>query len=356
MGFLKKILLSVLTLTPFVTSAHEAYVLDQKEFWSGISQPFSLKAFDALLDSHNLHLTIIIVGSILTLMLINFIVRSTYFGDRISKGVEKLSFLGPIIVRLTIATSFFFSAYTWSFLGPELTLQSMPYAVLIRWALFVVSVLIALGLFTRWAAIVSLVIFTLGYFIYGSYLNTYLNYLGEIIVLALFGMRVWSVDRFLFGPLKRFKKYEKYETTIVRLFYGAALIFAGVTVKFLHPDLTLEVVNNWHLTQFSWLFPSDPMLVVMGAGLAEIAIGILIMIGFEMRLAVVISLFYITLSLLYFRELVWPHLMLYGISLNLIVQPEVLTLDHLIFKKHRQYMKWWRRLFQPHNHSGKSDV
>jgi hypothetical protein len=180
---------------------------------------------------------------------------------------------------------------------------------------------------------------------------TYLNYLGEIIVLLLFGLRVWSVDGVLFGPLKRFPRLAPYETTIIRIFYGTALIWAAVTVKLIHPELTVTVVNNWNLTRFHWLFPSDPLLVTLGAGIVEAVIGIFIIFGFEMRMTILISLFYITLSLLYFRELVWPHILLYGISFNLLVEPESFTLDHLLFGDERAKSPIWKRIFPRRIHS-----
>ncbi len=330
-------------------SAHEAYVLDKIYFWKEINSPYNLHALDALRDPHNLHITLAIVGGVLLLLVLNFIFRSSSWGYKFNRNLEKLSSLGPVFVRLTIAASFFFSAQSWSFLGPELALQSMPYAGILRVLLFAASFMIAAGFLTEVAAVATFFIFCLGFHVFGMYVATYLNYLGEIIVLILFGMRQWSVDRLLFGKLRRWVKWEKYGTSIVRVFYGLALAYAGLTVKFLHPDLTVKVVTEWHLTQFHWLFPSDPLLVTLGAGLAEMAIGIFIVLGFEMRLTVFISLIYITLSLIYFRELVWPHLMLYGISLNLLVQPEIFTLDHLMYEENRR--AFWKLPFRAHGHS-----
>lgn len=330
-------------------SAHEAYVLDPNYFWKEINGPYSTHAWDALRDPHNLHITLGIVAGVLTLLALNFIFRATTWGDRLHHSIERLSPLGPIFVRAAIAASFFYSALSWSFLGPELTLQSMPYAGVLRAVLFAASFMIAVGFLTEVAAAATFIIFCLGFHVFGLYVATYLNYLGEIIVLLLFGMRQWSADRFLFGKLGHLVNWEKYGTSVVRVFYGLALAYAGLTVKFLHPDLTIKVVTEWNLTQFHWLFPSDPLLVTLGAGLAELAIGIFIVLGFEMRLTVFISLIYITLSLFYFRELVWPHLMLYGISLNLLVQPEVFTLDHLMYEENRKI--FWKLPFRAHGHS-----
>lgn len=329
---------------PTVVSAHEAYVLDQSFFWRALNQPFNLSSFEALKNIHNLEITIIITIGIIGGLLLNFFLRKTKLGQKVNNFFDSFSEYGPVFVRLAIAVAFFFSAYSNSFLGPELSLAEMPFANLIRILLFVISGMIAVGILTELAAFVALIIFSISFSVFGLYIVTYLNYLGEIVVLLLFGLRKWSVDGFIFGPKKRFLNLIKYDATILRIFYGTALIFAAVTIKLLHPELTIEVVNHWNLTQFHWLFPSDPLLVTFGAALAEIAIGLFIIIGFEIRLTILVSLFYITLSLFFFRELVWPHLMLYGISFALLVQPETFTVDHLL--SNRKGMPWNRLFYQ----------
>lgn len=339
-------LVTLSLILPTIAFAHEAYVLNDNFFWGELKKPINFDALNALKDPNNVHITILIVSGTLLALALNFLFRKTKFGNKFNHSLERFSSYGPLFIRAAIAAAFFYSAISWSFLGPELSLHLMPFSNLLRILLFIASVCIAFGFLTEVAAVVSLIIFCLGFFIFGSYLNTYLNYLGEIIVLALFGMRKWSIDGILFGPSRHFQALKKYDTTIVRVLYGAALIFAAITVKFLHPALTIQVINQWNLTQFHWLFPHDPLLVTLGAGLSECAIGFFILIGFEMRLTILVSLFYITLSLLYFRELVWPHLMLYGISLNLLVQPEIFTLDHLLFDS--KGIKFWKRPFLPH--------
>lgn len=328
-------LLVGIVLVPVGARAHEAYVLDHAFFWQQMMLPYSTHAVDALKSPANVALTLKIVGSVLLLLVLNFFFRRSRVGQHLNRTLERLAKFGPLFIRVAIAAAFYESAASWSFLGPELSIHQMSLAWLIRATLYAASIMIALGLFTEVAGGAALIAFTLGYFTFGAYLSTYLNYLGEIVVLLLFGMRTWSVDRWLFGSRVWLQRWKKYDTTIVRICYGAALIFAAITVKFLHPALTVQVITQWHLTQFHWLFPSDPLLVALGAGLAECAIGFFILVGFETRLTVIISLFYITLSLLYFRELVWPHLMLYGISLNLMVQPETFTLDRLFLGRRR---------------------
>lgn len=334
---------------PVITLAHEAYVLPEPFFWEKLLGPINFGALDALRDPHNLLITLEITGAILLFIFLNFIFRQSHFGKKVHTFIEKFSAYGPFIVRVSIALAFFFGAKSGAFLGPELPLSLLPFAEVMRWGLYISSIMILFGFLTEIAAAIGLVIFTISFFAFGSYLITYLNYLGELIALILFGTRKGSLDRIFFGRLKGWRKaWEPYETTLMRVFYGTALIYAAVTVKFLHPAITLKVVNDFDLTQFYLLFPSDPLLVVFGAAMAEIAIGLCILIGFEMRAIILVSLFYITLSLLFFGEAVWPHILLYGISFNLLVQPEVLTLDHFIFEHHRKSKPFWKRPFLSH--------
>jgi len=339
-----------------IAQAHEAYVLPHDTFWNVLNGPFNSLAFQAFKNSHNIYISLVIASSVLVLLALNFLFRQTNLGQRVHGFFESFAHLGPQFVRISIALALFFSALSYSFLGPELEVGAFPFASIVRVILFAVSIMIALGLFTEIAAFLGIVVFAYSFHVFGSYVLTYSNYLGELIVLLLFGMRVFSVDKYIFGRLGHLQSFEKYETLIVRVLYGVALIYAGVTVKLLHPELTIEVINDWNLTQFHWLFPSDPLLVTFGAGIVETIIGLFIIFGFEMRLTILISLFYITLSLAYFRELVWPHLLLYGISFNLLVQPETFTLDHIWFKHHRKSKSWWKRIFSPHNSRGKSSL
>ena len=336
--------------------AHEAYLIEHDLFWDSLAKQFSGQAFEALNNPHNVNIFLFVSLAATLLLTLNFLFRRTKFSLRLGAWQENFAHYGPHIVRFSVAISLFFSAVQNVFLGPELPLSDFPFGSIVRVILLAASILLFFGLFTEIAAFLGITVFLLAMSVRGGYMFTYANYFGEFIVLILFGMRVFSLDKYLFGPLRQFRYWEKYETAIVRGFYGFGLIFAGLTVKFLHPELTLQVVNDWHLTQFHWLFPSDPLLIVFGGGLAEIVIGLFIILGFEMRLMVAVSLFYITLSLLYFREQVWPHILMYGISLNLLLQPETLTLDHLFFAEHRKKLAWWRRIVKPHNILGKSEV
>jgi uncharacterized membrane protein YphA (DoxX/SURF4 family) len=322
-----------------VASAHEAYVLPYDTFWSDVHESLTGHAFTALKNPNNLRVTAIIAVSVWIALGLNFWFRRSDMGFRFHAYLERFAFLGEHFIRITIAIAFLFSAWGFSFLGPELHGNLLPYGRLIQIALVAIGIMIGVGFLTELAALIGIIIFVVSFFVFGPYVFTYLNYLGELIVLLLFGLRSYSFDKYLFGRLNRLQNLQKYATVIVRIFYGTALLYAAITVKLLHPDLTVLVVKTYNLTQFHLLFPSDPLLVTLGAGIVEAVIGIFIIVGFQMRLTVLISLFYITMSLLFFREMVWPHLLLYGISFNLLVQPETFTLDKLLFGRRKSLTK-----------------
>jgi len=319
---------------PSLAFAHEAYVEDRAYFWNALHTPSQVNLWMTMADAHDRFIAITVTIGIFVVLVANFFFLRTALSRRISQRLEQYAHLGPLFVRLTFAASLCFSANFHSFYGPELDLGRLPAASTQQAVLFITGIMIAFGVMTELAALIALGMFLIACGMFGLYMTNYANYLGEIIALVLFGARHWSADGVIFGTHWDWRqKFEHFEVVIIRVFYGVALLYAAITVKFLHPEITIKVVNDWNLTQFHWLFPSDPHLVTLGAGLAETAVGFFILIGFQLRLAVLISLFYITLSLLYFREAVWPHLLLYGISLDLLLQPEHFTVDEWLFGK-----------------------
>ena len=75
--------------------------------------------------------------------------------------------------------------------------------------------------------------------------------------------------------------------------------------------------STYNLTQY---FPFDPLFIVLGAGIIEFLAGVFIIVGFEIRHTVLFLLFWLTLSLLFFQESVWPHLVLVGVLVALFMR------------------------------------
>lgn len=313
----------------FVTPAfaHEAYVLTRQEFDKGL-QINSINPFAALFDPSYLTITAIITICVISSYFLVILWSITKYAAILDRIIKKAKFVGPLIIRLAISSSFFYAAQANAVLGPELSLAHLPGGEIVRFLEFVIAFMVIFGVFVELAALIGLGIFLYVSWQYGWYLLTYLNYFGELIVLLLFGSRYISFDRLFFGKklfIKGLEKFKEYETPIVRILYGAALIYAGYTIKFQHQILSVWVYNQYHLKDF---FHASAEFIASGAGLSEVTIGLFIIVGFVMRFTILISLVFITLSLLYFHEMLWPHFMLYGISFSLLINSaDTLTID-----------------------------
>ena len=336
-------ILSLTTLFFFVFKqfafAHEAYVLTRTEFDSGL-MVFTSNPFAGLFDPKYFQITAIITVCVAIAYILNFLWAATRPAALLDKFIKKAYVIGPLIIRGAISASFFYAAFANAILGPELSLRLIPGGEMIRFLLFVLSIMIFFGFLTELAAAVGLLIFAYISFTFQWYMITYANYFGELIVLFLFGSRFFSLDLLFFGKrtlLAVLQKYRSLEIPIVRILYGVALIYAGWTIKFAHQSLSIDVYNQYHLINF-FRQPAD--FIAAGAGLSEIAIGAFILFGFAQRLTTIISLVFITLSILYFKEMLWPHFMLYGISFSIIINSaDQFTLDHYIVPLVKKYIK-----------------
>ncbi len=315
---------------PSIISAHEAYVLTRAEFQKGLATTTS-HPLAGLLNPRHIGISIEIMLGVIFLYLLALIFATTPFASFLDRILKKATFLGPLIIRLAISASFFYAAFANAILGPELSLTTIAGGPLIRFLLFTLSIMIFLGFFTELAAAIGLGIFFYITYTFQAYMITYANYFGELLVLLLFGSRFLSLDLLFFGEkawLPYFEQKRFLEIPIVRILYGIALMYAGWTIKFMHQGLSIAVYNQYHLHNF---FHASARFIAAGAGVSEIAIGLFILLGFAQRLTVIISLFFITLSIFYFREMLWPHFMLYGISFSLFINSaDQCTLDRYI--------------------------
>ncbi|HZZ99692.1 MAG TPA: DoxX family membrane protein, partial [Candidatus Paceibacterota bacterium] len=308
--------------------AHEAYVLPASEFQPGL-HVYSSNPFAPLIDPSHWKLFLLISALVAISYVLVLWWSTTNVSDRFDRLVKKAGVIGPLVIRLAVSASFFYSAMSNVILGPELPLAGLPVAGLFRFLLFLTSIMILTGTLTEIAAAIGIAMFIYVSHHFGWYLMTYTNYFGELLVLLLFGSRFLSVDRLVFGTKRWFQGLEKYkylEVPIVRVLYGVALLYAGYTIKFAHQQLSIDVYNQYHLINF---FHASAAFIASGAGLAELTIGLFVLLGFFMRWTVLISLVFITLSIFYFQELLWPHFILYGISFSLMINSgDKFTIDH----------------------------
>jgi hypothetical protein len=245
----------------------------------------------------------------------------------------------PTIARVFLGVSFIYGAMNHSIFGPEIPLLELGVPHVFQAILFITGAMLLLGILGRLAALVALLLYIYVFSIVGDYTISYVNYLAEIILILIAGSGVFSLDNFIthtFGnEISRWKargmRFEnKYGGLLLRLGLGFALLWAAINVKFLHAQLTLDVINNYHLTKY---FPFDPLFIVLGSGLVEICIALMYIFGVLIRFNTLFFLSFITLSLTFFGEAVWPHFILYGIALAIFAYGyDRYTLQHWIMR------------------------
>ncbi|MDB5259098.1 MAG: hypothetical protein JWO73_306 [Candidatus Taylorbacteria bacterium] len=300
-------------------SAHEVYVLDHSEINTAMQAPRP-----DFMQSMRDHLGQFIVwGLIFTiLILIVFYVSISRPIERlIDPALMYLKKFAPHVAQATLGLALMASGYYHAVFGIEIplgpTFGSLEH--LVSFCLIVAGAMLAFGLFPRIAAM-----FTVAFFIglavhFGAYMLNYATYLGEAITIAIFGgahtifanKRLSQIAARVISP-----SFHAYKFLIMRVLFGSSLIYASVYAKFIHGALALEVVSKYNLTHY---FPFDPVFLVLGAMLTEILLGVCFAIGFEIRFASLFFLAFLSMSLVFFGEAVWPHIILIGTALAMFL-------------------------------------
>jgi uncharacterized membrane protein YphA (DoxX/SURF4 family) len=137
------------------------------------------------------------------------------------------------------------------------------------------------------------------------------------------------------GVAERFRErvdpLRAYLPTLVRVTLGVNFLFLGVSQKLLQPAWAVAVVEKYGLTA---VVPVDPALWVIGAGLAEAAVGVALLAGLFTRAAsgVAFGLFTTTLFALP-DDPVLAHLSLFGlVSVLIVTGGGPLSLDRRLFE------------------------
>ncbi len=322
-------------LFPSVASAHEVYVLSPETIARDLASS-SPNPLVMIAKEPRLFLFYGMVGIILV---------STVFAMSITRILERtfnpiLNSLKPWaapIARITLGICLIASAYHKALFGPELPLSEFgDLASLLQLALYLTGTLCLIGFWTRPAGVVALGIFLVGIARYNVYMLTYSNYLGEILFAIFLGGGRLSLDNLLCHHKSFFhsitRRLEPYAFPTLRILFGISILYAPYYAKFVHSQLALDVVTNYHLTDF---FHFEPLFVVLGALIVESLIGLFLIFGLEIRHTALFFLFWIFLSLLYFGEAVWPHLVLIGVLISLFCHGyDRFSLEGRYFKYH----------------------
>lgn len=321
MKFISLFLLGLFFIPAFA-HAHEVYVLPPEVVAQAIQEPgFSLVDV-ALADLHTFLFWAFI--AILVVTVIFFVSISRTVERAIDPFLKKLPPYAVLISRITIGLSFILASYHDALFGPELPLRTIFGSTehVVAVTLFIVGVMVTIGWYTRVAAVVALAIFGFEVLKNGWYMLTYANYFGELILLLILGAHHVAVhhqghDKKASLWLQKWKKrLAPYAFFILRVSFGISLLYASLYAKVIHNQLVLEVTKAY--PDIVAFFGFEPHFLILGAAILEIVIGLFFILGIEIRFTSLFVLFWLSLSLWYFGEAVWPHLILIGIPIAFI--------------------------------------
>lgn len=332
------IFLPTILVTPLSASAHEVYVLTPEEISELKNQtPVSFVDIFNRNTSETVRWGLLVGFIIVSVFLIS---TSATLENKFDKYFVRLKKYAPFIARTTIGLAFIMCAYHGALFGPELPLEMLfgSYAYFAKLFLYIVGGMLIVGLLPRVAGLTALSLFGIAVYHMGFYMVTYTNYLAEIIVLLLVGGHKYSVSNH--GPILTSitkylndlsTKYGELTFSILRVGFGISLIYSSVYAKILHNQLAIAVVENFDLVS---VFGFTPEFIVFGAAIIEILLGLFIILGIEIRFNSMVLGVFLTLSLLYFGEAVWPHVILMGIPLAFFCYGyDKYSLEGYFFKK-----------------------
>jgi len=324
------IALALALTAPFFASAHEVYVLPPEAIEAGMnSSGFSM--MNVVFSNMEQFLFWAFIG-VLIVFCVFFISVSRKLEDLLDPILARTKKYAPLVARWTM--SFFAAAYYQAIFGPELPLTEVfgSFAPLATAALILSGILIISHRYVRAGALIALGLFLATLYKNGSYMLTYTNYFAEIIALSIAGaapqgaLTTWK--RKLLAVRNAFAPYR---FVVLRVGFGISLLYASIYAKFLHNDLALQVATNYGLTQYLHF---EPHFLVLGAGIVEVVIGLFFLLGIEIRFTALFLEFWLTLSLLYFGEVVWPHFILIGIPIAFFLYGyDKYSVEGMFFKK-----------------------
>lgn len=321
---------------PFFTCAHEVYVLSPEQVAYGLStSPVSPLA---VVNEHLLQFAFWAFIALFAIIVAFFISTSRKLETALDPLLMRGKRYAPAVARITIGLGLLASAWYQALFGPEMSFDSLfgPFAPIVTAALTLSGIAILANKWVRGAALIALAVFAAAVVERGYYMLTYTNYVGEIAVLLL-GLHASMRAKDRLHALAR--RLAPYSFAIIRVCFGISLLFASFYAKLLHGNLALQVASvalAGHAHSLAYYFGFEPQFLVLGASLVELLIGTFFILGIEIRFTALFLEFWLALSLIFFGEVVWPHIILIGIPIALFLHGyDRYSLEGRFFKQHR---------------------
>ncbi len=309
--------------------AHVSYVLEKEviEEKKGLDFAFLASAF----DSFQTVVFGIVAFCILTLGAI-LLKRSILFAREITfvrKEAESYYDLIPWMLRLTLGIVLIGAGTDGFLISPVISASALEGFLQILTGFLLLS-----GFFLTPATLLAALLFTGMIFRDPTSIIGTLNVAALIVLLFLKGNPCPGIDDIFRIPVfTGLKKYNFISPLILRVGLGVCFISLALYEKILNPHIAQEVVLRYGLES---IIPVSAAAWVLGAGLVECILGLLLVVGFQTRLVSAVSFLVLSLSFFFFKEEVYSHITLFGaLSILFVSGAGRVSIDAILAKRYR---------------------
>ncbi|MFC6824694.1 DoxX family protein [Halopelagius fulvigenes] len=249
--------------------------------------------------------------------------------------IESYRDLLPWLLRLSVGIPLIGAGFSGYFFSPVVHLADPTFVRLFG---ITVGFLLLFGFGTRLVAAAGLAVYLVG-FAFEPALMLAFEYVPGFIAIALLGggrpsadhvvSRMAADDRTLYSNVdpfyraiavpfvERVQPFASLVPLVLRVGVGVSFVYLGVAQKLMNPGEALSVVAKYNLTA---VVPVSPELWVVGAGLTEALVGVLLITGAFTRVASLTAFLLFTTTLFGLPDdPVLAHVSLFGLVSALLV-------------------------------------
>lgn len=310
------------------TAAHVDYVVDEDPERIDVAIQFIIETV-----SDPMNALLLVVGALgLVGLLVGWIIIRPFPRDiaEFRTAMKEYTHLIPWLLRISIGFPLVGAGFGGYYFSPAVPIEARPLQIGIGF-------LLLFGLATRAVAVLGLIAYFVG-LIADPRILLANEFVGGLLAIILVGagqpsaddvlQRIAVADGTVYGridPVHRIAvwfndlvaSYRVYLPTLLRASVGLNFIYLGLVQKLLSPQSALAVVEKYNLTA---VVPVPPELWVVGAGLTEMAVGIVLLLGlFTRGFSVVAFLLFTTTLFGLPDDPVLAHLSLYGLVSVLLI-------------------------------------
>lgn len=321
-----------------IATAHVDYVVDADPETIGEAIQFVIATM-----SDPLNAVLLAAGAVgLVGLLVGWLVVRPFPRDiaEFQATMKEYTDLVPWLLRISIGFPLVGAGFAGYYFSPAVPIEA-------RLLQIGIGFLLLFGFATRAVAAIGLVAYFVGLAVDQRILLAN-EFVGGFLAIILLGagqpsaddvlQRVAAADSTAYGridPIHRIAvwfqnlvvDYKMYLPTLLRVSLGLNFVYLGFVQKLMSPQSALAVVDKYDLTV---VVPAPPELWVVGAGVTEIAVGVVLLLGlFTRGFALVAFLLFTTTLFGLPDDPVLAHLSLYGlVSVLLITGSGPLALDN----------------------------